>query len=83
MVTVKVFQSGNSQAVRLPKELRLEVSELQVTRRGDVLILRPVAPGMKTDCAVGMRVDRGRQRLPRSVFPSIRRTVVSGSRCGD
>ena len=32
MVTVKVFQSGNSQAVRLPKELRLEVSELQVTR---------------------------------------------------
>lgn len=41
--TAKVFRSGNSQAVRIPKELRFEegVEELAVERRGDALILRP------------------------------------------
>ena len=41
--TAKVFRSGNSQAVRLPKELRFEegVEELAVERRGETLILRP------------------------------------------
>ena len=42
MTTAKVFQSGNSQAVRLPHELRLDVSEVEITRHGDVLILRPI-----------------------------------------
>ena len=44
--TAKVFRSGNSQAVRLPKELRFEegVEELAVERRGDALILRPKRP---------------------------------------
>jgi antitoxin VapB len=41
--TAKVFRSGNSQAVRLPKEHRFEegVEELVVERRDDALILRP------------------------------------------
>ena len=64
MVTVKVFQSGNSQAVRLPKELRLEVSELQVTRRGDVLILRPVAPGTSLVGAFDALAQVGDDFLP-------------------
>ncbi|GGL86291.1 antitoxin [Deinococcus aerolatus] len=42
MTTAKVFQSGNSQAVRLPHEMRLDVSEVEITRHGDVLILRPI-----------------------------------------
>lgn len=42
MATAKVFKSGNSQAVRLPRELRLKASEVQVTRRGEALILRPL-----------------------------------------
>jgi len=44
MATAKVFQSGNSQAVRLPKELRFppEVKEVAVRRQGDRLILEPV-----------------------------------------
>ncbi len=39
--TAKIFRSGNSQAVRIPKEFQLEGSEVEITRRGDALILRP------------------------------------------
>ncbi len=37
----RVFQSGNSQAVRLPKEFRFNVDRVEVTQEGDALILRP------------------------------------------
>jgi antitoxin VapB len=37
----RVFQSGNSQAVRLPKEFRLDVERVEVSREGDAIILRP------------------------------------------
>jgi len=37
----KVFQSGNSQAIRLPKELRFDVERVEITREGDALIVRP------------------------------------------
>lgn len=37
----KVFQSGNSQAVRLPKEFRFSVDEVEISREGDAIILRP------------------------------------------
>jgi antitoxin VapB len=37
----KVFRSGNSQAVRLPKAFRFDVDEVEVTREGDAVILRP------------------------------------------
>ena len=40
---VKVFRSGNSQAVRLPKEFRFSVNEVEISREGDALILRPPA----------------------------------------
>lgn len=36
----KVFQSGNSQAVRLPKEFRLNVPVVEILRRGDEIVLR-------------------------------------------
>jgi len=36
----RVFQSGNSQAVRLPKEFRFDVSEVEIFKRGDEVILR-------------------------------------------
>ncbi len=44
MTTAKVFQSGNSQAVRLPREMRFDVSEVEIIRHGDLLILRPLRP---------------------------------------
>jgi antitoxin VapB len=36
----RVFQSGNSQAVRLPKEFRLNVDQVEIFRRGNEIILR-------------------------------------------
>jgi len=41
MRTAKVFKSGHSQAVRIPKEFRLEGREVEIERRGDTLVLRP------------------------------------------
>ena len=38
--TAKIFKSGNSQAVRLPKELQFDVSEVEIFRRGDEIVLR-------------------------------------------
>jgi antitoxin VapB len=40
MTTARVFRSGNSQAVRLPKEFRFSTSEVEILRRGDEVILR-------------------------------------------
>lgn len=40
MATAKVFKSGNSQAVRLPKAFRVQGKELDIFRRGDEIILR-------------------------------------------
>lgn len=46
MITAKVFQSGNSQAVRLPRAVRFpeDVREVTVQRDGERLILEPAAP---------------------------------------
>jgi antitoxin VapB len=43
MTHARIFQSGNSQAVRLPKELRFDVDQVEIFRRGDEVVLRPVA----------------------------------------
>ncbi len=40
MQTTKVFQSGNSQAVRLPKEFQFKVKEVEIFRRGEEVVLR-------------------------------------------
>lgn len=39
-VTARVFQSGNSQAVRLPKQFRLKTTKVQIFRRGSDIVLR-------------------------------------------
>src|SRR2546425_3107902 len=40
MATAKVFKSGNSQAVRLPKQFRVKSKEVEISRRGDEIVLR-------------------------------------------
>lgn len=40
MAIAKIFKSGNSQAVRLPKEFRFDVAEVEIFRRGDEIVLR-------------------------------------------
>ncbi len=39
--TAKVFTTGRSQAVRLPKAFRFDTSEVTIERQGDAVILRP------------------------------------------
>lgn len=46
MATARVFRSGNSQAVRLPKEFRLDSDEVEISRRGDEIVLREKAKGL-------------------------------------
>jgi antitoxin VapB len=40
MAIARVFTSGNSQAVRLPKEFRVDCAELTIFRRGKEIVLR-------------------------------------------
>jgi antitoxin VapB len=42
MATAKLFMSGRSQAVRLPKEFRFEGKEVRIRREGRQVILEPV-----------------------------------------
>jgi antitoxin VapB len=46
MAVAKVFMSGNSQAVRLPKEFRVAGDEVDIFRRGDEIVLRERAQDM-------------------------------------
>ncbi len=40
MITTRVFKSGNSQAVRIPKKFQFDVEELEIFQRGEEIILR-------------------------------------------
>jgi antitoxin VapB len=46
MATARVFRSGNSQAVRLPKDFRLKGKEVEIFRRGDEIVLRERGKGL-------------------------------------
>jgi len=41
MTTTRVFKSGNSQAVRIPKEFQLDVDEVEIFSRDGELVIRP------------------------------------------
>jgi antitoxin VapB len=47
MATARVFKSGNSQAVRLPKAFRFHSNAVEILRRGDEVVLRERAGGMR------------------------------------
>ncbi|KZY39320.1 MULTISPECIES: type II toxin-antitoxin system VapB family antitoxin [unclassified Oleiphilus] len=45
MRTVSIFKNGKNQAVRLPKDMEYEgVSDLEIVKEGDTIILRPSKP---------------------------------------
>jgi antitoxin VapB len=56
--TAKVFKSGNSQAVRLPKEFQLKEKELSIVRKNGVLILRPISKTWKEYFEKGKRFSQ-------------------------
>ena len=41
MKTVKVFKSGNSQAVRIPREFQVTEEELVINKIGNTIVLFP------------------------------------------
>jgi antitoxin VapB len=44
MTIARVFQSGNSQAVRLPKEFRFKSDQVEIFRQGGDVVLRERPP---------------------------------------
>lgn len=53
----RIFKSGNSLAVRIPKELQFgePMQDVEIERKGEVLVIRPVArrtlAGVMDKCA--------------------------------
>jgi antitoxin VapB len=68
MAVAKVFQSGNSQAVRLPKEFRFSSEEVEIFRRGDEVVLREkprnLVRAFDLLCALPDEVDRREDAPP-------------------
>ena len=69
MTLARIFQSGNSQAVRLPKNFRFDVDQVEIYRRGDEVILRAMPRNATAifDALVGLPsdfMDNGRQDTP-------------------
>jgi len=46
--TVKVFESGNSQAVRLPREYRFSCTEVGIIKVGEAVLLYPTNKAYET-----------------------------------
>lgn len=45
MRTVSIFRNNRNQAIRLPKDFEFPgVTELEINREGDTILLRPVRP---------------------------------------
>ncbi|MBS97250.1 MAG: AbrB family transcriptional regulator [Oceanospirillaceae bacterium] len=46
MRRVSIFKNGKNQAIRLPKEFEFQgVTELEIIKSGDAIVLRPAKPG--------------------------------------
>ena len=72
--TAKVFKTGRSQAVRIPKQFRFETNEVLIERRGDSVILTPRPRSWKEYFASAPRLPadfpkRLRDRPPEKVEP--------------
>lgn len=51
MNKAKLFWTGRSQAVRLPKEFRFEGDEVRIRRQGNAVVLEPIAKDTAKDWA--------------------------------
>lgn len=57
METAKVFWSGRSQAVRLPRAFRVDGREVRIRRRGRAIVLEPVPDSWEWLDALAGEVD--------------------------
>jgi len=58
MAKAKIFWSGRSQAIRLPKEFRFPGEEVLISRRGSAVVLEPVADDWSWLDDVSGKLDR-------------------------
>ncbi len=75
MATARVFKSGNSQAVRLPKKFRVNSKELEISRRGDEIVLREKGKSLR-------RAFELLASLPEDMFPRKRKDPPQKRRKG-
>jgi antitoxin VapB len=57
MANAKIFWSGRSQAVRLPKDFRFHGDEVRIRRHGNAVILEPVADDWAWLDAIAGKLD--------------------------
>lgn len=69
MPVTKVFRSGNSQAVRIPRQFRFEAGQVEILRRGRDVVLRerPRNLARAFDLLAGFSADfmKGGRKQPR------------------
>ena len=74
-----VFQNGNSQAVRIPKNLRLDCKTVLIRREGDALIIEPLPADSWDAVFAGILPGATIERPPQPPMPKIRRLDNHGS----
>jgi len=57
METAKVFWSGRSQAVRLPRAFRVDGRQVRIRRRGRAIVLEPVPESWEWLDALAGEID--------------------------
>jgi len=57
MAIAKLFWSGRSQAVRLPKDFRFSGAEVRIRRHGSAVILEPLAEDWSWLDAIAGKLD--------------------------
>jgi len=57
MDTARIFWSGRSQAVRLPKEFRFESDRVRIRRHGNAIVLEPIAENWDWLEAITGKID--------------------------
>jgi len=57
MEIAKVFWSGRSQAVRLPKDFRFQTDEVRIRRHGNSVILEPIPKDWSWLDAIAGKLD--------------------------
>jgi len=55
--TAKIFMTGRSQAVRLPKEFRFEGEQVRIRREGNAVVLEPLSSNWAWLDAIERPVD--------------------------
>lgn len=79
MNTAKVFWSGRSQAVRLPKDFRFDAPTVHIRRHGSTVILEPIADSWAwLDAICGQLVDKDFMSAANEQLEEQQRPILDG-----